>query len=132
MAERLIAAVVDHLAEVCPGRSARKLTIHLEGGSGKIKIPISRSAVRQLAATPAVFVPNANQAAMLAALKGRALHTDDLAREAKIDRREVHRKPGGIFELRSQGLVDIHPRLGHYSIEFPPNQLQEVPLEDEA
>lgn len=72
-----------------------------------------------------VFVPNEVQAGVLAALEGKALTTDALAAKVPCDRRQLFRKPGGLEELKGQGLIRNHPRLGYYRPDAPPPELTE-------
>lgn len=73
-----------------------------------------------------VFLPNGFQIGVLNALEGRALRTDALANELRCSRSQMFRHPGGIKELRAQGLVDNHPRLGYYRVDAPPPELSEL------
>lgn len=79
---------------------------------------------------PPPFVPTAFQKGILHALQGRALRSDSLG-EAVRDRRRLFRHPGGLEELRAQGLVSHHPRLGYYRPDAPPPELADkVPTND--
>jgi hypothetical protein len=35
----------------------------------------------------------------------------------------MYRRPGGLHELRDEGLIDHHPKLGYYRPDAPPPQL---------
>ena len=47
---------------------------------------------------------------------------DDLAAEVR-DRRRLF-KPGGISELKENGFVENHPRIGYYRPDAPPPELE--------
>jgi hypothetical protein len=82
----------------------------------------SAAATLQKAPTES-FVPSPFQDSILAALEGRALRTDALG-GAVGDRSRLF-KPHGLKELREQGLVGWHSRLGFYRVDAPPPQLSE-------
>lgn len=72
---------------------------------------------------PPAFVATPFQRAILKALAGKAMRTDDLA--AKVgDRRRLFRDPGGLPELQEHDKVRHHPRLGFYRPDDPPAELQ--------
>jgi hypothetical protein len=75
----------------------------------------------------AAFVPNALQCDVLTALDGKALRTDALVVRIGCERSQLFKKPGGIQELREQGLVDNHPRVGYFRPDAPPAELVEQP-----
>ena len=77
--------------------------------------------VRLVNSTREVFLPNAFQKAILAALAGKALMTDALG-DAVGDRSRLF-KPGSLKELREHGLVEHHKRLGYYRPDVPPPEL---------
>jgi hypothetical protein len=58
------------------------------------------------------FIPSELQEAILAALNGKALTLDALTLKLHVDRSTLHRD--GIKELRAQGLIDNHRRVGGY------------------
>ncbi len=72
---------------------------------------------------PEAFIPNDIQDAILAALDGKAMRTDQLVSKVGCDRRAIFRKPGGVQELKDQGLVNTHARLGYYRTDAPPPNL---------
>jgi hypothetical protein len=121
-AEALIDAVRNFMSECHPRDTADVVIIKLSCGSGKIKI-----VVPPLLAAPKVsqFIPNAVQDAVLGALDGRALRTDALAREAKVERSQMFKKPGGLAELTENGLLERHPRMGYYRPDSPPPKLDD-------
>jgi hypothetical protein len=69
-----------------------------------------------------VFVPTPFQNAILDALEGKALRTDALGAAAG-DRGRLFRHPGGLRELREQGLVSHHERRGFFRPDAPPEEL---------
>lgn len=71
------------------------------------------------------FVPNPFQRGILEALKGKALRTEPLG-DAVKDRRRLFKHPGGLKELREQGLVDHHNRIGYFRPDAPPPALVEA------
>lgn len=98
---------IDDPAYFTIPRSARPSIIHLQDGEERDEI----------------FVPDPFQTAILTALEGKALRTDALA-SVVGDRSRLFRKPtGGIPELRKEGLVDHHSRLGYYRPDAPPPEL---------
>ncbi len=61
---------------------------------------------------------------ILAALDGRAMRTDALAHAVGVGRGSLFRKPtGGIDELKREGYVASHPRLGFFRPDAPPEEL---------
>lgn len=70
------------------------------------------------------FVPTAFQADILDALDGKALRADALGHKVG-DRSRLYRRPGGLHELREEGLVCLHKRLGYYRPDAPPPELEE-------
>lgn len=73
---------------------------------------------------PPTFVPNAMQGDILAVLDGKAMRTDALAHAVGVNRSSLFRKPnGGMDELKREGYIDIHPRLGYYRLDAPPEEL---------
>ncbi len=76
----------------------------------------------RLDTSPAAFVPNQFQESILGALEGKALRADALGHIVG-DRSRLYRKPGGLQELRDQGYVSHHPRLGYYRPDAPPEEL---------
>jgi hypothetical protein len=66
------------------------------------------------------FVPNRFQSDILKALKYRALTKADLAAEVCGGEGTRLYRPGGIKELRAEGLVDHKPRLGYFRPDAPP------------
>lgn len=111
-----------------------QVTLHLGHGLAPVTLPVPPRAclegrpadgpdcvpARGPEADPS-FVPTAFQEAILTALEGRALRTDALGHEVR-DRSRLFRHPGGLKELREQGLVAHHPRLGYYRPDAPPEQ----------
>jgi len=118
--EELLAAVRAYVAANHPRRLAVRLRIDLDDGE-RIQMPIADVS----ASGEDVFVPTAFQLAILDALDGRALRTDALGAEVG-DRGRLFRRPGGLPELREQGLVDNHPRLGYYRPDAPPPPLADT------
>ena len=70
------------------------------------------------------FIPNGFQEGILAVLNGKALRTDLLG-VAVGDRRRLYR-PGGLKELRENGRVGLHSRIGHYRPDAPPPELAQA------
>jgi hypothetical protein len=76
------------------------------------------------------FVHSPFQDSILAALEGQALRTDALG--AAVGDRSRLFKPHGLKELREEGLVSWHSRLGFYRVDAPPltadvdSRMQEV------
>jgi len=118
--ERLLDAVRAYVAAHHPRRLAVRLRIDLDDGE-RIQTPVPDVS----AGEEDVFVPTAFQCGILDALDGRALRTDALGAEVG-DRGRLFRRPGGLQELREQGLVDNHPRLGYYRPDAPPPQLADA------
>ena len=75
-------------------------------------------------ADAATFIPTQLQEDVLTALDGRALRTDALAHRCHGNRRSLFRDPGGLHELRRQGLVDHHHRIGYYRADALPPELK--------
>jgi hypothetical protein len=75
---------------------------------------------------PVRFVPTGFQDDILAILVGKALRTDALVAILGCERSQFFRRPGGIQELRENGLVDNHERLGYYRPDAPPAVLSDV------
>jgi len=67
------------------------------------------------------FVPTPFQKAILDALDGKAMKTDQLGHAVK-DRRRLF-KENGLAELMDLGLVSNHSRLGYYRPDSPPEEL---------
>ncbi len=110
------------------------LLSYIEGQPRGLRVTVRAPGQRLVVRIPAagaggaaeVFIPSDFQARILAALDGRGLRTDALAGEVG-DRRALFRHPGGLRELREQGLVASHPRLGYYRTDAPPPQLETCP-----
>jgi hypothetical protein len=126
----LLAAVRAFVTVMFPGRTPKRLLIVTAEDDRPIALPVPPSvptpppsrAEEDDEGRPA-FVPTDLQADVLAALEGKALHADDLAGAVRCDRRRLYRHPGGLRELRQQGLVDLHPRAGYYRPDAPPARL---------
>lgn len=79
------------------------------------------------------FVPLPAHKAILGALDGRALRTDALAAEAKLERRSLFDRKrknktticGYLSELKDRKLVLKHTRLGYYRPDRPPPELKQ-------
>lgn len=69
------------------------------------------------------FIPSATQEMILEALDGKAFRTDALAREVGCSRSLLFRKPGGMAELLTEGLVEKHDKLGYYRPDSPPDEI---------
>lgn len=121
----LAEAVRHWVADNLPGRTPLRIQIFtVEDGQEPISLPIP-AAIKHVDDSESVFVPNAFQQAILDALEGKAMRTDALA--AKVgDRSRLFSKPrGGLPELKDQGLVGHHARLGYYSTSAPPPEVSE-------
>jgi hypothetical protein len=124
----LLEAVRAFCQEHYPGLEPEAVTITFRHGRA-FRTPLPPAprpahAPTQSAPEPApAWEPTEFQSRLLEALEFRALHTDDLAQALGIDRRNVFRKPRGIGELREQGLVALHPRLGYFRPDAPPKEL---------
>ncbi len=94
-----------------------------DGRAGAKEAPPGRAPPTEPPPAPPDFVPTAFQEAVLAALEGRALRNDALAREVG-ERSRLFRHPGGLRELRERGWVAHHPRMGFYRPDAPPEQLR--------
>ncbi len=108
------------------GRLIVKLTLELHDG-GTLALPLSplvEPGTTAVVPETEAFVPTAFQVAILDALDGKALRTDALA-AAVGDRSRLFRHPGGLKELKDQGLVANHHRLGFYRVDAPPEALAE-------
>lgn len=118
--EPLFAAVRAWLAAEYPGECCTEIKLVLHRGRVVLAVPAG------LAPQPIpedAFVPTAVQSAILAALDGKALRTDELGAVIGDKRRLYH--AGGIKELRDLGLVELHKRLGYYRPDAPPPELNE-------
>lgn len=108
----------------------RALLACLDSQTAAVEVVVRGAGQRHLfeipppAALPAVapFAPTDFQTRILDALDGRALRTDALAGEVG-DRRALFRHPGGLRELKEQGLVESHPRRGYFRPDAPPPEL---------
>ncbi len=125
--ESILVELQDWVRGHFPQRIARRLRVELDDGD-EVKLPVPlppHTSPALLTVTPEVppFIPNATQELILEALDGKALRADNLAHEVG-GRSSLYRKPkGGIQELRDEGLVDLHPRLGYYRKDSPPEEL---------
>jgi len=121
--EALAAVVRAWVATWYPGRVARRLRIDLDDGE-RVQLPVRPAAVDDARheGNGEPVVPTAYQQAILDALEGRALRTDALAAALGGDRRRLFRA-GGLSELREQGLVSHHARLGFYREDVPPGEV---------
>jgi hypothetical protein len=109
----------QYVAENLPGESARLLRLDLASGS-QVRHPVSPCR----AGAPAEerpFEPSAFQQAILDALDGKALRTDDLGAAVK-DRSRLF-KAHGLPELRERGLIDHSKRCGYFRPDAPPEEL---------
>ncbi len=79
------------------------------------------------------FVPNAYQIKILDLLDGKSLSSDAIARRLGIDKRQLFKKTSGkghvtfgyLDELKEQGVVGHHDRLGYFRPDRPPLELRE-------
>ncbi len=117
----LFRALNKWLALNYPERGAVELSVKLDNGK-KVKLPVDLPKKAE-ESDDLPFVPNAFQTAILEALDGKALRTDPLG-AAVGDRGRLFKKPGGIQELKDNGLVDNHPRVGYYRPDSPPPDLE--------
>jgi hypothetical protein len=98
-----------------PGRLVTRVRIDLhDGGRFDAAMPVAAAPDPGSLLTPV-------QEAILEALDGAAMRADELGAVIGDKRRLYH--PGGIKELREQGLVDLHRQLGYYRPDSPPPQL---------
>jgi hypothetical protein len=113
-------AAVRAFASMHYGVRPTEITIVFEDGE---QCRLSVPPVVAVAELPP-FVPTPFQSDILAALEGKALRTDALANKVG-DRSRLYRRPGGIHELRDNGLVAHHPRLGYFRPDCPPAELSQ-------
>lgn len=125
----LAAAVRQFMNDNVPGSIALRVSIYIAGSVEPLSLPVSPSVQATTTSIIStehadVFVPDAFQQGVLVALEGQALRTDALAAALGGDRSRLFKKPkGGLQELREQGLVSHHPRLGYYRPDAPPEEL---------
>jgi hypothetical protein len=109
-------ALRAYLIAVHPRFPIDRLKLHGRDGS-KIDLRV------QLDLSPAsAFTPTPFQEAILEALDGKAMRTQQLG-AAVGDKSRLY-KPGGLKELRDHGLVDHNDRLGHFRPDAPPPELE--------
>jgi hypothetical protein len=122
--EEFLALARDFIVGQYPGVPVNRVKFARADGGPPIVFsippPPNGGAPRGGGAEP--FVPTPFQEAILGALEGTALRTDALG-AAVGDRSRLYR-PGGLTELREQGLVKHHPRLGFYRPDCPPEALE--------
>lgn len=111
-----VRAILEFLATT---RKAKRVVIVLDDDE-EVRLPIPDTTAPP---TAVPFIPNEVQAGILAALEGKAMRTDQLVNKVGCDRRQLFRKPGGIEELKVQGLVSHHERAGYYRHDCPPEEL---------
>ncbi|HEY7427447.1 MAG TPA: hypothetical protein VH682_24650 [Gemmataceae bacterium] len=114
-------AVRKYLEENIPGRTPLRIGIITAEDRKPIILPIL-AAVKPAASLRNGFVPTPFQEGILDALEGKALRSDPLG-AAVGDKRRLYRHPGGLQELREEGLVDHHARLGYFRPDAPPPEL---------
>lgn len=119
-----ILALLDQALSLYPCDPPDRLSLRLRSGQ-TIELPLPPCGVDLPREEPAIFVPTAFQADLLAALEGKALTTDALAAKVGCGQRNLFRRPGGVAELKEQGLLASHPRLGYYRPDAPPPELTE-------
>jgi hypothetical protein len=107
-----------------------KVVLHFESGD-RLSLVVPRAALTPPAYQPCPetvidqppveedepFVPTDFQVRIMKAIAasvGKCLTTDELAVVVKVDRRNVHRTPGGVKELMEHGYLKNHKRLGYY------------------
>jgi hypothetical protein len=107
-----------------PGTVAVEIVIKLNSGQkAKLPIPMPAPAFKLSVVSADAFVPNAVQAAVLAALEGKAMKSTAL--ESIVgDKARLFRKPGGLQELREKGLIEHHDRLGYFRPDAPPKEIE--------
>lgn len=112
------------VAEDYPGLAPVEVIVVLSSGQ-RARLPVP-PAVPAVAAPKAAepFVPNVIQRAVLDALDGKAMTSTKLG-DLVGDKRRLFKKPGGLEELRAEGLVEHHSRLGYYRPDSPPPELEE-------
>jgi len=70
-----------------------------------------------------LFVPTPLQTGILEKLDGKAMRTRALAKCLGMDQPKLYKR-GGIKELKEEGRVKLHSRIGYYRPDAPPPQLQ--------
>lgn len=116
--ESLFAACRAFVGRFYPGLAVEEVALILNTKS-KVRLPVP----------PCLCGPNDAQltdlqTAILEALAGKAMRTDELAAEVGGDRSRIFKK-GGIKELVGQGLVK-HGRTGYYRPDDPPDDLEDA------
>jgi hypothetical protein len=116
----LLRLVAAWAAAQLPGERLECVAVRFVGLRRPLIVPMSTSA----ALPPALlaFEPNEMQDAILEALDGRALRTDELAKAAGYDRLKLSKKSGGMAQLQEQGLVaNDSAKGGYYRPDAPRN-----------
>lgn len=113
----LLRAVAIWAAVNYPGLPVECIDIRFAGLARPVCLPLVAMAT---SVPPTPFEPNEMQDAILEALDGKALRTDDLAAKAGYERRRLFKKPGGLAQLQEQGLVANDPARGYYRPDAPP------------
>lgn len=121
----LVAKVRKAIDEFVPGHAGGTVSIRLHTGD-RVRLEFASHATSDADAngqsSGEQFIPSEFQAAILAALEGKALRSDPLG-DVVDDRRRLFRHPGGLKELQERGLVCRHSRLGYYRPDAPPEAL---------
>jgi hypothetical protein len=107
----LLRLVSAWAAAQLPGERVECVAVRFVGLRRPLVMPIP--AVSLTPAAPP-FEPYEMQDAILEALDGKALRTDELAKVAGYERRKLFKKPGGLAQLQEQGLVVNDPARGYY------------------
>jgi len=119
----LAAAVRQFCAENMPGRTVLSVRIYTLEDQQPLQLPVPAIPTRAQQLADA-FVPTPLQQEILNALEGKALRTDALANKLGVERSRLFQKPkGGIMELKKEGFVESHPRLGYFRPDAPPPEL---------
>jgi hypothetical protein len=124
----VLRAVRSWADQTYPGNQQLTISLVVPWQAEPLRFPIPPAGALPAPAAPepvaaAPFVPNAFQMGILKALEGKGLRTTALGLEVHDQRRLF--KPGGLKELKKQGLVAWHPRIGFYRPDAPPEVLKE-------